>query len=89
MLAPSDDSQPSSNNQTDGQSKEELLEAPSSEDFLPPAEPHNSSEEHQHVEGEPGGGGPGQTLPQQDTPSPHVLPDSDPAGPPDEKPHEF
>jgi glyceraldehyde 3-phosphate dehydrogenase len=68
---------------------EKDLPAPSTEDFLPAPEPHLSTEEHEHVEANPGDTGPGMTLPQQDVPSPHVLPDSESPNSPDEKPHEI
>jgi glyceraldehyde 3-phosphate dehydrogenase len=67
--------------------EEKQLEAPSVDDFLPPAEPHNTQEEHQPVEGAPSLGGPGDTLPEQEVPSAPTLPDSEPAGP--DKPHQF
>ncbi|MBX4190750.1 type I glyceraldehyde-3-phosphate dehydrogenase [Candidatus Saccharibacteria bacterium] len=67
--------------------KEELLPAPTTEDFLPNPEPHNTVEDHQHVEGSPTPGGPANTLPEQEITPPVALPDTEPAGP--NKPHEF
>src|SRR5437868_5959960 len=66
---------------------EDLLKAPTTEDFLPPAEPHETPDQHTAVEGSPGLEGPAQTLPEQGMPTDPILPDSEPAGP--DKPHEF
>jgi len=66
---------------------EKQLEAPTTDDFLPPPEPHNTTEAHQPVEGEPGLSGPADTLPEQEVPPPATFADSEPAGP--DKPHEF
>jgi glyceraldehyde 3-phosphate dehydrogenase len=68
---------------------EDKLQAPTTDDFLPSPEPHNMPDAHQPVEGHPGLGGPGNTLPQQESPSSHTLPDSDSPVPPEEKPHEI
>jgi glyceraldehyde 3-phosphate dehydrogenase len=65
----------------------EMLGAPTTDDFLPSPEPHNTSEPHTHVEGVPPVSGPADTLPAQDVPPPSPLPDSEAAGP--DKPHEF
>jgi glyceraldehyde 3-phosphate dehydrogenase len=75
---------------------EDLLKAPSSEDFLPAPEqpvgivtpePHNASEEHTPVEGEPALGGPGQTMNEPDMPQEPNLPDNDLG--PESKMHKF
>ena len=70
---------------------EELLGAPTTDDFLPPPigqaeEPaHNASETHTAVEGVPGLETPADTLPQQGVPA--IPPDEPIAGP--DKPHNF
>lgn len=67
----------------------DMLSAPTTDDFLPKPEPHNTSEEHQPVEGLPGAAGPADTLPQQELPPNPILPDSESPAPADEKPHQF
>ncbi|HSW78457.1 MAG TPA: type I glyceraldehyde-3-phosphate dehydrogenase [Candidatus Babeliales bacterium] len=74
---------------TSGQSAEDKLQAPTTDDFLPSSEPHNMPDAHQPVEGHPGLGGPGNTLPEQQSPSSHTLPDSDSPMSPEDKPHEI
>jgi hypothetical protein len=70
---------------------EDLLSAPTTDDFLPPpigqvdAPVHNTKEDPNSVEANPGPDGPAQTLPQLGAPA--ILPDSQTPGP--EKPHEF
>jgi glyceraldehyde 3-phosphate dehydrogenase len=83
--------QPTDNLASDKSEPEDLLAAPTTDDFLPPpigqvdASAHNSTENHQPVEGLPGLETPADTLPQQDTPT--VLPEEPIAGP--NKPHNF
>jgi glyceraldehyde 3-phosphate dehydrogenase len=60
----------------DNEDKEKMIEAPTTEDFLPAGEPHNTEEEHHPVEGDPGLGGPADTLPEQEVPPPDTLPDN-------------
>jgi glyceraldehyde 3-phosphate dehydrogenase len=60
------------------------LPAPTTEDFLPPAEPHQSTDEHEAVEGNPGLETPADTLPEHDNP-PTTMPPT--AGP--DQPHQF
>lgn len=78
---------------TDDSKTEEMLPAPSPDDFLPAPEPfgqetaepvHNATEEHSPVEGHPDAGTPADTDPEQGPPA--VLPEPQ-AGP--DKPHEF
>ena len=71
--------------------EEKQLEASTTDDFLPPAEPHNTDEPHLQVEGAPPVVGPGDTLPQDDshTASAETLPDSESPASPDIKPHGF
>lgn len=64
------------------------LPAPTTDDFLPQPQPHNTMEDHVQVEGAPGEAGPADTLPQQLPPNP-ALPDSESPAPADEKPHQF
>jgi glyceraldehyde 3-phosphate dehydrogenase len=66
---------------------EKELPAPTTDDFLPSPEPHNSAEEHSSPEAAPGSTGPGMTLPEHDVPTPRVLPDSESPSSPDDKPH--
>lgn len=98
-MAQADAPQPPSTNNSSMPSEqadegEDLLKAPTTEDFLPApevgqveAEPHNVSEEHQQVEGAPSPESPAQTLPEQGLPTNPILPDTEPTGP--DKPHEF
>lgn len=67
----------------------EMLNAPTTDDFLPKPEPHNTVEDHVHVEGAPGAAGPADTLPEQQMPPNPMLPDSESPAPADEKPHQF
>jgi hypothetical protein len=67
----------------------EMLGAPTTDDFLPKPEPHNTSEEHMPVGGAPGAAGPADTMPAQQLPPNPVLPDSESPAPADEKPHQF
>jgi hypothetical protein len=64
-----------------------MLSPPTTDDFLPQPEPHNTTEQHGVVEGAPGLGGPANTLPEPNVTPPSVLPDSGPVGP--DKPHGF
>jgi glyceraldehyde 3-phosphate dehydrogenase len=66
---------------------QEMLSPPTTDDFLPQPEPHNTTEQHGVVEGAPGLGGPANTLPEPNVTPPSVLPDSGPVGP--DKPHGF
>jgi glyceraldehyde 3-phosphate dehydrogenase len=66
---------------------QEMLSPPTTDDFLPQPEPHNTTEQHGTVEGTPGLGGPANTLPEPNVTPPSVLPDSGPVGP--DKPHGF
>lgn len=75
MTDQSDDSQKPADNPAPTAGEEKELEAPSTEDFLPASQPHNTTEEHNPVEGSPSMGGPGDTLPQQEVPSAPTLPD--------------
>jgi glyceraldehyde 3-phosphate dehydrogenase len=77
--------------------QEDMLKAPSTEDFLPPGpepsvglvepEPHNMEDEHKPVEGEPPLGGPAQIMPESDQPTDTVLPDTNTG--PEDKLHKF
>jgi glyceraldehyde 3-phosphate dehydrogenase len=80
---PADDSQKQNKDEKPGG----LIEAPTTDDFLPPAEPHDTPDQHSPVEGNPGLEGPAQTLPAKGMPTDPILPDTEPAGP--DKPHEF
>ena len=79
------------NDKADEPKHEELLGAPTTDDFLPPPigqseEPaHNASETHEPVEGAPGLETPADTMPQQGAPA--ISPDEPLAGP--DKPHNF
>jgi glyceraldehyde 3-phosphate dehydrogenase len=70
---------------------EELIAAPTTDDFLPSPvgqvdkDPHMTTEEHTPVEGAPGLQTPADTLPEQGAPD--ILPDEPIAGP--DKPHNF
>jgi glyceraldehyde 3-phosphate dehydrogenase len=68
-------------------SEEPKLPAPTTEDFLPPTEPHNAMNGHSPVEGQPGLISPADTLPQQEVPPPPPMPDAGMAGP--GQPHSF
>lgn len=68
---------------------QDMLGAPTTDDFLPNPGPHNTGEEHAQVEGTPGAAGPADTLPGQQLPPSPILPDSESPSPADEKPHQF
>jgi glyceraldehyde 3-phosphate dehydrogenase len=86
---PNDNS--SDNKPADEPKPEDLLVAPTTDDFLPPPvgqtedEPHLAKEEHKPVEGTPGLETPADTMPQQGIPA--ITPDEPIAGP--DKPHNF
>jgi glyceraldehyde 3-phosphate dehydrogenase len=94
MTASNDNNQPPTTNDSQTpQPDEDLLQAPSTEDFLPAPEPigqeanqpvHNSKEDHEPVEGSPGLENPADTPPNPDSP-PAIFP---PAAGPDQ-PHAF
>jgi glyceraldehyde 3-phosphate dehydrogenase len=72
-----------------GPEPQDMLGAPTTDDFLPRPEPHNTAEDHAGAEGLPGPAGPADTLPEQQLPPNPILPDSESPSPADEKPHEF
>lgn len=68
---------------------QDMLGAPTTDDFLPNPEPHNTAEDRLPEEGSTSPAGPADTLPEQQLPPSPILPDSESPAPADEKPHEF